>query len=236
MDSVELVDSQEVSAAVEEENTAEQTLPLSARVGCLLFVATNPITPETIAKATGAELEEVITCLEELQKEFIEEKFGFGLIPIGDAWQLRTSAALQKTINKIIPAKAKKLSRAAAETLSIVAYRQPVQRAEIEAIRGVDAMQTVKTLLDARLIRIVGRESSAGQPALYGTTDKFLEKFGLSDLSELPTVRELQELEEEPLEPEIFSKDSESDDNQEDDSLENQGQSEHNESEHSEEE
>ena len=201
------MDNLEVAQEIEVDNEleVEDNVALSAKVSCLLFVATNPITAEALAKACSVELEEVLECLEALQKEFTEEKFGFSLCPIGDAWQLRTSASLQKTINKIIPAKAKKLSRAAAETLSIIAYRQPVQRAEIEAIRGVDAMQTIKTLLDARLIRIVGRENTAGHPALYGTTDKFLEKFGLSDLSELPTVRELQELEEEPQEPEFAS-------------------------------
>ena len=101
--------------------------------------------------------------------------------------------------------RSKRLSKAAAETLAIVAYRQPVQKAEIEAIRGVDAIQTVKTLLDAKLIRIVGRDTTPGTPALYGTTDVFLEKFGLADLSELPSVRELKELESEPDESEVFS-------------------------------
>ena len=193
-----------VVAEIEEDvnqQLPEKTLTLNAKVSCLLFVASNPITAEVMSSACDVELEEILATLDALKEEFTEEKYGYSLFQIGDAWQLRTSPSMQKTINKIIPARSKKLSRAAAETLSIIAYRQPVQRAEIEAIRGVDSMQTVKTLMDARLIRIVGREHTAGQPALYGTTDKFLEKFGMSDLSELPTVRELQELEEEPEEP-----------------------------------
>ena len=182
------------------ESTESKELTLQAKLGSLLFVSTKPISSEVLAKACSCKVEQIESSLEELSKHLSDDINGFSLHNIGGNWQLRTALSAKKTINKLIPAKSRKLSRAAAETLAVVAYRQPVQRAEVEAIRGVDALQTLKTLLDAKLIRIVGREQSAGHPALYGTTEFFLEKFGLNDLSELPTVREIEELEQEPEE------------------------------------
>ncbi len=81
------------------------------------------------------------------------------------------------------------------ETLAIVAYRQPIVRSDVEKIRGVDATPTLKTLIDRGFIKIVGHQETIGQPALYGTTQQFLEVFGLSSLAELPTLRDLQQLE-----------------------------------------
>ena len=173
-------------------------LPLVAHVGALLFVSSKPISAETIAQAVGSEIGEVEKALAELELLFGEERFGFGLKQVAGSWQLRTSPLVTKTIQKLIPPRAKKLSKAAAETLAVVAYKQPVQRSEIEAIRGVDALPTLKTLLDAKLIRCVGRDDSVGQPAIYGTTQTFLEKFGLRDLSELPSIREIAQLASEP--------------------------------------
>jgi segregation and condensation protein B len=182
------------------EKQEEEELSLEAKLGSLLFVSTKPLNIETLAKASGGSLEDVESALENLSKKFEDQSVGFALQHVGGSWQFRSASAARKTINKLIPPKARRLSRAAAETLAVVAYRQPVQRAEIEAIRGVDALQTLKTLLDAKLVRIVGRDNSPGQPALYGTTEYFLQKFGLGDLSELPTIKELEELAEEPEE------------------------------------
>jgi segregation and condensation protein B len=94
------------------------------------------------------------------------------------------------------------LSAAALETLAIVAYRQPIVRSDVEKIRGVDCTPTIKTLLERGLIKILGHQASVGQPALYGTTEEFLKLFGLNSLSELPTLRDLQELERDPGESE----------------------------------
>ena len=182
-----------------------KTMGLKAKVSSLLFVSSKPLSTEKIASVCNSNENDIVDTIEDLKKDLEIEKYGFSIFKIGDSWQYRTAPDLKKTINKLIPARSKRLSKAAAETLAIVAYRQPVQKAEIEAIRGVDALQTVKTLLDAKLIRIVGRDTTPGTPALYGTTDVFLEKFGLADLSELPSVRELKELESEPDESEVFS-------------------------------
>ena len=183
-----------------ENEIAEEGLQLSliAKISAVLFVSPRPQTIDTFSKATGATAEEVETALHELACLYQEDLHGFSLVTVGDAYQLRTSPRAAKTIQALIPPRAKRLSRAAAETLAVIAYKQPVQRAEIESIRGVDALPTLKTLIESGLIRVVGRDSAAGQPALYGTTPKFLERFGLKDLSELPTVRELGQLSEDP--------------------------------------
>ncbi len=183
---------------------------LKAKVSSLLFVSSKPLSTEKIASVCNKSEDEIEDTIEDLKKDLDIENYGFSIFKIGDSWQYRTAPDLKKTINKLIPARSKRLSKAAAETLAIIAYRQPVQKAEIEAIRGVDAIQTVKTLLDAKLVRIVGRDTTPGTPALYGTTDVFLEKFGLSDLSELPSVRELKELESEPAESEVSLKEADS--------------------------
>lgn len=193
--------------ASEESLLSEDTLPAEAldepaglvsQLGSLLFVSTRPLDVETLAELTRSKPEEVEEALAELRERLDVHALGFGLFEVGGSWQLRTGPSYARVVQRLIPPKARRLSRAAAETLAVIAYKQPVQRSEIEAIRGVDALPTLRTLLDARLIRIVGREATPGQPALYGTTTTFLEKFGLNDLAELPAVRELVELAEEP--------------------------------------
>lgn len=194
-------DSEERDATEElggEETSSAAQLPLNARISCLLFVSPKALSVEALAKAAAVKTERVEKALEELREIFVDTVHGFSLSESAGAWQFRTHPGAARTIQRLIPAKARRLSRAAAETLAVIAYKQPVQRAEVEAIRGVDALPTLKTLLEARLIRIVGRADSAGHPALYGTTQTFLEKFGLKDLSELPTIRELEELMSDP--------------------------------------
>ncbi len=197
---LELGPTLESEAAANEGDLAESTplsemFPLAARLGSILFVSPKPMTVDTLAYITKAPVNEVEEALAELALTFDPLRCGFSLCEVAGAWQLRTAPGLAKIVHALIPPKARKLSRAAAETLAVVAYKQPVQRAEIEAIRGVDALPTLKTLLEARLIRVVGTEESVGRPALYGTTQVFLEKFGLRDLSDLPPIRELLQVE-----------------------------------------
>ena len=180
------------------DSSSTKRLALNARISSLLFVAVKPLSVEQLAEASGARAERVEKALEEICDYFVDEIHGFSLKNAAGKWQLRTTCAASTYIHRLIPKTARKLSKAAAETLAVIAYKQPVQRAEIEAIRGVDALPTLKTLIDAKLIRIVGREQTAGQPALYGTTNTFLEKFGLSDLSQLPSAKELSQFLDEP--------------------------------------
>ncbi|HQH27087.1 MAG TPA: SMC-Scp complex subunit ScpB [Oligoflexia bacterium] len=210
MCSISGADEEQVECACSlEDDAAEQSgaeslarLPLKAALGALLFASPRPLSLQVLAEAARADAADVEAALEELRQDFSAETHGITLSEVGQHYQLRTTPAAARVVQRLIPPRAKKLSRAAGETLAVIAYKQPVQRAEIEAIRGVDALPTLKTLLDAKLIRIVGRADSAGHPALYGTTQTFLEKFGLRDLSMLPSIRELEQLASEPGEAE----------------------------------
>ena len=187
----------------EQEVTSGEVFPLTARLGSILFVSPKPMSIEALAAVTKASVAEVEEAIPALLAAFDPLVCGFSLCEVAGAWQLRTAPELAKVVHGLIPPKARRLSKAAAETLAVVAYKQPVQRAEIEAIRGVDALPTLKTLLEARLIRVVGTEESVGRPALYGTTHIFLEKFGLRDLSDLPPVRELLQIDADLGEPDF---------------------------------
>ena len=194
---LEELESDETLAAVDDCSIVEE-LGLVARISALLFVATKQLTFEVIQKAANASAEEVEQALEEIKDLYKDDVNGFSLQMIANGYQFRSAPGAVLTIKRYKRPKHRKLSKAAAETLAVIAYKQPVQRAEIENIRGVDALPTLKTLLDLKLIRIVGHENSVGQPALYGTTEEFLELFGLNDLSDLPSIREISQLADEP--------------------------------------
>ena len=176
----------------------EESLSPVARACALLFVAHKPVKFDALKYAAHLTTEEVEQAIAEITEMFRDETHGFSLHEVAGGYQFRTAAGAAATIKRYRPPKQRRLSKAAAETLAIIAYKQPIQRTEIENIRGVDALPTLKTLLDAKLVRIVGHEDSAGQPALYGTTEEFLEVFGLMDLAELPSLRELTEVTSDP--------------------------------------
>lgn len=179
---------------IESEETSEEEPvepSLIEQVSAFLFVSNKPLSIEKLIELSGKTEEELLDALESVSEALDSAGLGFELIEVGGSFQLRSRAKMNKTLHRMITPKMKRLSKAAAESLAVIAYKQPVSKAEIEAIRGVDPLPTIRTLLDGKLIRIVGREDSPGSPALYGTTDFFLERFGLSDLSQLPTVREL---------------------------------------------
>ena len=189
----------------EQEETVEQeveapatSLSLSSKISAILLASSRPVSVSKIAKVLEREAETVEAALEGLVDLYDDSIHGFSLKSIAGKWQLRTAPGLAPVIRRLHPPKSRRLSRAAAETLSVIAYKQPVHRADIESVRGVDALPTLKTLLDAKLVRVVGKEDTIGNPALYGTTEVFLEKFGLSDLSDLPTLAELERIENDP--------------------------------------
>lgn len=123
---------------------------------------------------------------------------GFVLVEVAGGWQFRTRPAFQTYITRHIKTKASKFSQSSLETLAIIAYRQPITRAEVEHLRGVDCGAVLKTLLEKKLVRILGKKEIPGRPLIYGTTKEFLETFGLKDLKSLPTLREIQALDETP--------------------------------------
>ncbi len=206
----------------EEELSSEEKFSHSERMAlieALLFASGDAVTVARLRDVTGLKEEEVRDHLESLQMKYSLDEYGIELVEIAGKFQYRTKAPFGPYLQKLKAGRPKKLSHAAFETLAVVAYRQPIVKSEIETIRGVDATPTLKTLLDRGLIRIVGHRASAGQPALYGTTERFLSIFNISSLSELPSLRELRELEEDPgesgeEEPDELEKPEESEEEQ----------------------
>ena len=168
-----------------------------ATVEALLFLAEKPLTPEDVRAASGLELARVRKALDELSGHYREGVSGIVLHEVAGGWQLRSSPDVSDCARRFLKVKPQRLTRAALETLAIIAYRQPVTRPEMEEIRGVDSGAVVKALLERKLIKILGKKEEPGRPILYGTTREFLEFFALKDLASLPTLREFHELSEE---------------------------------------
>jgi segregation and condensation protein B len=163
----------------------------------LLFLAERPLGVEEVRRATGLEPARIPRILDELAGHYREGVSGIVLQEVGGGWQFRTSPDTTEFARRFLRVKPQRLTRAALETLAIVAYRQPVTRPEIEEIRGVDSGAVVKALLERKLLKILGKKEEPGRPILYGTTREFLEFFALKDLASLPTLREFHELSEE---------------------------------------
>jgi segregation and condensation protein B len=172
----------------------------------LLFVSETPLSVKrATALVKDATQEEVQQALSTLQEEINQLNRSFQLAQIAEGFQLVTRPEYHrwaKDLYKIISKT--RLSKAAMEALAIVAYKQPVTRAEIEAIRGVDVTNMIQVLLEKRMVRILGRAETAGRPLLYGTTNEFLIHFGLRDLADLPKVSEIQELAGDKPSPEFL--------------------------------
>jgi segregation and condensation protein B len=170
----------------------------------VLFIAGEPVTLETLSGITGLEKIEVERLVKELISEYSVKNRGLLITEVAGGVQMVTNPACASWIKKFlatgIPTR---LSQQSLETLAIIAYKQPIIKAEIEAIRGVNSDGVIKTLLERRLIKILGRKDVPGRPLMYGTTKEFLQCFGLKDLSELPTLKELQEMETQ--EPDLFT-------------------------------
>jgi segregation and condensation protein B len=163
-------------------------------VETLLFVAERPLSVEEIRQATGLDAERLAKALDQLTGHYREGICGVVLHEVASGWQLRTSPINADFARRFLRVKPQRLTRAALETLAIIAYRQPVTRPEIEEIRAVDCGAVVKALLERKLIKILGKKEEPGRPILYGTSREFLEFFALKDLASLPTLREFHEL------------------------------------------
>jgi len=170
------------------------TSELKAVVESLVFVSDIPLRPERIAETIDVERGRVVQILRELESEYRQARRGFVLEEVAGGFQFRTRAEHIDWVRRLNKSRPFRFSRAALETLAIIAYRQPITRAEIEYLRGVDSGGVVKTLLDRHLVRILGKKDIAGRPMIYGTTREFLELFGLRDLAALPTLKEFSEI------------------------------------------
>lgn len=171
-------------------------------VESLVFAAEEPLHAERIAEALEVGRGEVLAILRDLVDEYSEAGRGFVLVEVAGGFQFRTPPAYVDWVRRLNRSRPFRFSRAALESLAIIAYRQPITRAEVEYLRGVDSGGVIKTLLDKHLIRILGKKDIPGRPLIYGTTREFLELFGLRDLSGLPTLREFSELPAEMFEAE----------------------------------
>jgi segregation and condensation protein B len=170
------------------------TLELIPLVEALIFAADGPIKAERMAEALDVEQTEILSAIEALEVDYAERPRGFFLQDVSGGYQLRTRPEYADFLRKLGHNRPFKFSRPALETLAIIAYRQPATRSEVEYLRGVDSGSVLRTLLEKRLVRILGKKDVPGKPMIYGTTREFLELFGLADLAALPTLREFSEL------------------------------------------
>ncbi len=167
-------------------------------VEAMIFVSQEPLTEKSILEAlgeAGVERDLVRETIASIERDWNDNpERGVALAQVAGGYQFRTKEGSAEWLRRLAIPKPMRLSAPALETLAIVAYRQPIMRSEIEKIRGVDSGGVLKTLLERRLLRIVGRSQEPGQPLLYGTTSEFLEIFNLNTLKELPTLKDIDEL------------------------------------------
>lgn len=170
-------------------------------IEALLFVSGDPLSADMIEKVVEeAEPSQVSRLLHDLQSDYSNGGRGLHIVEVAGGYQITTRPEYAPWMKRLLANRPPRLSQAALETLAVVAYQQPVTRSDIEAIRGVDSSGVLHTLFQRKLVRIMGRRHTVGRPLTYGTTREFLQHFGLKDLSELPTLKEFQELEETPSE------------------------------------
>ena len=183
-------------------------MTLEKIIEALLFSAQKPLSITEIAaaiKGAGAEDEfspnefarasesQVAAALEQLKIEYIEQQRAFQLVEKAEGWQLASDPLYARWVRQLFPApKPARLTAPGLETLAIIAYRQPIMRADVEAVRGVTIEGVLQTLMERGLVKIAGRAEIPGRPLLYETTQFFLDHFGLRNLDELPNVEELR--------------------------------------------
>lgn len=168
---------------------------LPAIIESLIFTADSALSTDRLCDLlTEFERGEIKSVLSGLVEYHQGRGGGFELVEVAGGWQFRTRTVFHGYITRHIKTRAAKFSQSALETLAIVAYRQPVTRAEVEHLRGVDCGGVLKSLLEKHLVRILGKKDIPGRPLIYGTSKEFLEIFGLKDLKSLPTLKEIQAL------------------------------------------
>lgn len=173
---------------------------LNAIVEGLLFVSDGPMSLDRLTELLpDYERASVRLAVQELRDEYEQRGSGMHLVEVAGGWQLRTVPELMPYLSRMVKGRPARFSQSALETLAIIAYRQPVTRQEIEYLRGVDTGAVLKTLLEKKLVKILGKKDIPGRPIIYGTSKEFLEVFNLKDLKGLPTLREIQSLDETPI-------------------------------------
>ena len=163
-------------------------------VECLLFVSDSPVEVERLTEVTGVnDQNTVLSAIRSLKKDYEARKSSLQISAIAGGYQMSTRREFGEWIKKLFKKQVTYLlSHSALETLSVIAYKQPITRAEIENIRGVDISGVLRSMLDKKLIKTAGKKDCIGRPTLYRTTDYFLKYFGLKDISDMPDVQELE--------------------------------------------
>jgi len=187
------------------DNDNHATMPedLKYIIESLLFVSETPLTVEQIKKVLeNVDTPTIKTAITQLAAEYEQRDGGFVLREIAGGYQFRTQERFNQWIKRLVKPSAPRISKAALETLAIIAYNQPIIRSDIEHIRGVDSGGVIRMLMERKLIRVLGRKEIPGRPLIYATTKHFLEVFELKDLKDLPTPKEIEELSQSRLEEE----------------------------------
>ncbi|MFA6093634.1 MAG: SMC-Scp complex subunit ScpB [Elusimicrobiota bacterium] len=163
---------------------------LKKTIETLLFITDQPLPAEKLAAAAGeSDVERVRSAIAQIGREAEERGSAVQVIEIAEGWQMSTRPEFAPSVRRLYSDRmTMRLSAAALETLSIISYKQPLTRAEVEEIRGVEVIAALETLLEKDLVRVVGRRESVGRPLLYGTTSAFLRHFGLRSLADLPPL------------------------------------------------
>src|SRR5881394_2434689 len=186
------MDAVQLDPQLTEENDAQ----LQAILEAIVYITDEPLTAKQIAAAIGQPIDKVKHALDRLVADYAKPERGLSIREIAGGYKMATMAehheAVRAFVKKLTPPL--KLSLPALETLAVIAYKQPVTTPEIMDIRGVQGASVLQTLLDRKLIAEAGRKNVVGKPILYKTTKDFLVQFGLKDLSELPTLKEFEEL------------------------------------------
>jgi segregation and condensation protein B len=178
---------------------------MKAILEALVFVSETPVGVDQMREVFGdIPRKDLQRILDEMVEEYNRATRGFALIEVGGGYQFRTRPEYGEWVKKLKKIKPFSLSQPSLETMAIVAYKQPILRTEIERIRGVDSGGVLRTLLEKKLIKILGKKDVPGKPLVYGTSKRFLEMFGLKDLSGLPTLKDLAGLGPLPSEEEIL--------------------------------
>jgi len=195
-DTTKHVDEMDLTELAEERPSVSEDARLKAILEAIVYITDEPLSAQQMAAALEEPIDKIKRLLDEIVNEYAKPEHGLSVREVAGGYKMATKVehheAVRAFVKKLTPPL--KLSLAALETLAVIAYKQPVTAPEIMDIRGVQGVGVLKTLLDRKLIAESGRKNVVGKPILYKTTKEFLVQFGLKDVTELPTLKEFEEL------------------------------------------
>ncbi len=193
--SPELAEDHARELPVEEQAAALSPLEVQASVEALLYASAEPLSVKDLKKTLPEAGEGIRPALERLRELYAQEGRGLQLVEVAGGFQITTRPEFHEVVSRLLSSpKPPRLTLQALETLAVIAYRQPITVPELLDLRGVRSASVVRTLLERKLVRIVGRKPVVGRPLLYGTTKEFLLRFGLKDLRDLPQLKDMSEV------------------------------------------